>query len=53
MVMFYLDYQWSDIDNIQFWGDQKLLSTLFIMKPFKAYFLMDIDDILCSKYEDN
>ncbi|CAI6349686.1 unnamed protein product [Macrosiphum euphorbiae] len=47
------DYRWTDISNVTFCADKKLLSTLFKMKPFKAYFLMDNDDVLCSKYYNN
>ncbi|XP_060838321.1 uncharacterized protein LOC132920168 [Rhopalosiphum padi] len=50
------NYQWFDIKNIQaqkLWPDDKFLSTLFMMKPFNAYFLIDNDNVLCSKYNDN
>jgi len=54
--MFYLDYQWFDISNLQakkLWPDDKFLSTLFMMKTFNAYFLIDNDNVLCSKYNNN
>uniref|UniRef100_A0A2H8TVJ5 Oxidized purine nucleoside triphosphate hydrolase n=1 Tax=Melanaphis sacchari TaxID=742174 RepID=A0A2H8TVJ5_9HEMI len=50
------DCQWFDINNIQakkLWPDDKFLSTLFMMKPFNAYFLIDNDNVLCSKYNNN
>lgn len=50
------DYQWFDISNLQakkLWPDDKFLSTLFMMKPFNAYFLIDNDNVLCSKYNNN
>lgn len=53
MFMFCLGYRWIDINNVQSPEDKKLLSTLFMMKPFKAYFLIDNDDVLCSKYYNN
>jgi len=53
MLMFVLDFQWLDIKSItaeSTWPDKTFLSTLFTMKPFKAYFVIDEDKILCSKY---
>ncbi|XP_060869394.1 oxidized purine nucleoside triphosphate hydrolase-like isoform X2 [Metopolophium dirhodum] len=49
--MFVLDV--SKLKKFTLTNDKKFLSTLFKMKPFKAYFLINNDDILCSKYYNN
>lgn len=53
--MFYLDSHWLDINGVtqeNIWPDKEFLMTLFMMKPFRAYFLIDKNKILCSKYND-
>lgn len=56
MIKFCLDSKWLDISDITVensWPDYKFLSTLLMMKPFRAYFLTDENNILCSKYYNN
>lgn len=51
-----LGTQWLDINNVPekcLWPDKTFLSTLFLMKPFKAYFLFDDDNILFYKYYES
>ncbi|XP_050432317.1 uncharacterized protein LOC126840533 isoform X2 [Adelges cooleyi] len=47
--------QWLNISSIPkqcMWPDTKFLSTVLQMKPFRAYFLNDLDKVLFSKYYD-
>jgi len=51
-----LDSQWLDINKMlinNMWPDKKFLSTILNMKSFNAYFLIDKNCILCSKYNIN
>lgn len=56
MIKFCLDSKWLNICDITVensWPDNTFLSTLLMMKPFRAYFLTDENNILCSKYYNN
>ncbi|VVC40782.1 NUDIX hydrolase domain,NUDIX hydrolase domain-like,NUDIX hydrolase, conserved site,7,8-dihydro-8- [Cinara cedri] len=50
------DSKWVNISDItveNLWPDYTFLSKLLMMEPFKAYFLINEDNILCSKYYNN